>query len=183
MREWSPMSGEAKMARDRLSDTKKKLTELNNFISTLDPAIRAAVFEILIPLYIKEAPGKPKTSAPTPGVRPSRGKAIDDDPDKFFGSYESEEPKGNLYLIAAWLYSQHGVYPIPTTDINKLADDHGLTIPQRPDMTMKSAREEGKNLFKKQGRGWKPTVHGEGYLKKKYGVKKGRKPVPPKKSE
>jgi hypothetical protein len=57
-----------------------------------------------------------------------------------------------------------------------MADDAGVTIPDRLNMTLAAAVENGKQLFASAGRGlFKPTVHGEIYLKTTYGVKKGTK--------
>ena len=52
----------------------------------------------------------------------------------------------------------------------------GVTIPTRVDMTLLSAKENGKKLFARAGTGkFKPTVHGEANLKATYNVKKGTK--------
>jgi len=46
-------------------------------------------------------------------------------------------------------------------------------------MTLKQAKEKGKNLYVAAGRGlFKPTVVGEGFLKTTYGVGKGTKAPP-----
>ena len=59
------------------------------------------------------------------------------------------------------------------------AKDVGITIPERVDLTFLSAKEKGKNLFARAGLGkFKPTVHGEAYLKTTYSVKKGKKTRP-----
>jgi hypothetical protein len=50
----------------------------------------------------------------------------------------------------------------------------GLTIPDRVDKTFEHAKEKGKLLFKRAGRGkFRPTVIGEAQLKSTYSIKKG----------
>ncbi len=78
--------------------------------------------------------------------------------------------------IAAYHYSQYGKEPISYDEVRQIAGDVGLTIPERVDMTFKSAKEKGKSLFQNSGRGkTKPTVHGETYLKENFSVRKGKK--------
>jgi hypothetical protein len=56
----------------------------------------------------------------------------------------------------------------------------GLTIPEHLRMTFRAAQDGGKKLYQPAGRGlFKPTVTGELYLKKTYGVTKGTS-LPPK---
>ena len=101
-----------------------------------------------------------------------------DDREKFYLSYDHDKPRDNVLLIAAWFYSQYGVYPLTKSAVLDEASDAGLTISDRPDNTMRYAKENGKALFKKQGNGWQLTLTGEAALKDKYCVKKGKKPRP-----
>lgn len=56
-----------------------------------------------------------------------------------------------------------------------------MTIPERLDMTYNTATAKKRKLFKKAGKGmFRPSIHGEAYFKKTYGVKMGtekRKPA------
>jgi hypothetical protein len=84
-------------------------------------------------------------------------------------------------LIAAYLYNEYGSEPFSAEEVKNTSDDVGITIPARIDMTLLEAKDKGKKLFKKIGRGtYKPTVHGEAYLKEKYNVAKGTKRRPEK---
>ena len=101
---------------------------------------------------------------------------IDDDIESFFSKFEHEKPSDNAMSIAAYHYSQYGKEPISFDEVRQIAGDVGVTIPERVDMTFKAAKDKGKSLFQNGGRGkTKPTVHGEAYLKEKFGVKKGKK--------
>jgi hypothetical protein len=61
-------------------------------------------------------------------------------------------------------------------EVKAVATNVGITIPDRVDMTLGNAAEDGKQLFTRVARGkFKPTVHGESYLKSTYEVKKGTK--------
>lgn len=69
--------------------------------------------------------------------------------------------------------------PIAKSQIEVMANDIGVTIPARPDMTLKGASHEGKQLFKSTADGFVPTrPHGELYLKDAYGVQKGTQSPP-----
>jgi hypothetical protein len=68
----------------------------------------------------------------------------------FFESFTHDKPADNIKLIAAYLYHEYGSEPFSI--------------------------EEGKKLFSKSGKGkFKPTVHGEAYLKTQYNITKGTK--------
>lgn len=158
------------MAKQKLNDVKKKLLEVNKTISRLDAAIRSAAFEILWPYYFEQE-AKKQGGGPT------------DDVEKFFTSFTHEKPSENVFLTAAWLYSQYGVIPINAKLLQEHADNAGLTIPERPDNTMRNAKRDGKILFRKRGDGFQLTVHGEAYIKETYSVPKGGKSLPAEDSE
>lgn len=149
----------------------KKLIEVNKVVEKLDPAIRAESFKILQSYII----GKEKVTGGG-GESSKETEQQDDDKESFFKQFDHTKPSDNALLIAAYLYSQFGASPFSSEDVQELADDVGITIPSRCDMTFKQAQKKGKNLFAIVGRGkYKPTVHGEAYLKETYKVKKGRK--------
>jgi hypothetical protein len=170
----------SRMDDERIKDAKKKLGDINKTIAGLDAAIRAAAFEILAPLYFDdyEAPegtdrSKQKKKPPARRTRSTPG-----DPGAFFNEHDHDKPKDNVHLISAWFYSQYGVTPVTQADIRECANDAGLTIPERPDNTMRYAKKDGKNLYRQKNSGWQLTVKGEAYAKETYSVKKGNKPRP-----
>ena len=101
-----------------------------------------------------------------------------DDPgegSEIFTQHEHDQPADNVKLIAAFYYSQYGDEPFTVEEIRDKARDVGITVPSRIDMTLKSSLDDGKKLFASAGRGkYKPTVHGEAYLKRTYNTRKGR---------
>ena len=77
-------------------------------------------------------------------------------------------------LTNRWSAREYGAEPFSVDEVRQKADDVGITIPARIDMTFQAAKEKGKKLFARAGRGrFKPTVHGEANLKATYSVKKG----------
>lgn len=68
--------------------------------------------------------------------------------------------------------------------LKEAGDSSGLTIPEHPAMTLRSAKEKGKYLYKALGGGglFKLTIVGETVLKATYNVKKGTK-IAPKQTE
>ena len=168
------------MDKKPIEHIKVKLLEINEFVSQLDPAIRAAAFEVLRASYF--------------GTKQSKVSKNDDNSDAasdtsddnvtagsleaFISAYAHKKPADNVALLAAWLYSNYGVYSITAKEIKELGDSCGLILPNRPDNTMRQALNKGKNLFNQQGKGWQLTVSGEIFLKETYKVKKGNKQVP-----
>jgi hypothetical protein len=59
-------------------------------------------------------------------------------------------------------------------EMRELADDVGVTVPERLDMTYLQAKRKGNRLSRRGGRGaFRPTVHGEAFFKEAYKVTKG----------
>lgn len=164
---------------ERIKDAKKKLADINKTVSGLDVSIRAAAFEILAPLYFDDY--EADDDAPDPGEKKPRTRRARTTPgnrDAFFNQHDHDKPKDNVHLISAWFYSQYGVTPVTQADARECANDVGLTIPERPDNTMRTAKKDGKNLYRQKGSGWQLTVKGEAYVRETYEVKKGNKPRP-----
>ena len=167
------------MAKMSAEDAKAKLLEIDKTIKKLDPAIRAAAFDTLAPYYFDggAAPEERKSSKTT-STKPQKRTANTGNMEEFIGQNDHNKPKDNVFLIAAWLYSQHGKFAITRADVDEIADEAGLTVPDRADATMRQAKHNGKNLFRKKNKGWELTVSGEARLKDAYGVKKGNQPRP-----
>jgi len=167
------------MGKDSLDEVKSKLMEMNQVITQLDPAIRAAAFDVIVPYYFESRVAKKPKGSVKPKVDPEKKSNIDTtDLGAFIGNYEPEKPKDNVMLLVAWLYSQYGAYPIKVQQIKDLANECGMVIPARSDNTMRKAKDKGKNLFVQQGKGWKLTVSGELFMQSEYNIKKGNSSIP-----
>jgi hypothetical protein len=93
--------------------------------------------------------------------------------------HDADKPSDNVHLLAADWYQSHGSAPFTLDALKEAAEGAGLTVPERLDMTLKQAAGAGKKLYASAGRGqYEPTVPGELYLKRTYGVTKGTDPVP-----
>ena len=170
------------MARD-LESVTKEILEINKTIAKLDPAIRGRAFEILADAAF--GAGKSSGGPPAGSGRhrktgdPSSGKpAAPSGMEEFFSEYEHDKPAENCRLISAWLYSQYGKSPFTAAQMKDIADETGITIPDRPDMTMKGAKHSKKALYRQKGKAFELTVTGEAYVKETYGVRKGNKTPP-----
>jgi len=159
-----------------IKEAQKHLLDINKTIKSLDPAIRAAAFNILVPYYFDVPPDNKEEG----GKEKGKGKKEDSPGSlkEFFGAHENSKPPDNVFLIAAWLYSQHGAIPITSNLCREISKKVGITIPNRPDATMRAAQRKLKNMFRQQGKAWVLTTHGELFIKNKYGVSKGNKPLP-----
>jgi len=166
------------MSDEQVKEVKKKLLEINQIISELDPAIRVQAFEILAPHYFEERLPK-KTIVEKKAEKTEKVEKIStEDEATFFSDFSHKKPFENVHLIVAWYFSQFSPFPITTELLRKKANDVGLTIPERPDTTMRYAKKKGKNLYRKQENGYLPTVYGEANLKEIYKVSKGNKTLP-----
>jgi hypothetical protein len=165
------------MDKEKIDEVKQKLLEINETISSLDPEIRAAAFNILTPYYFdKIAPKKPaKELKKEESIKEDHTEK--GDMGAFFGAHDHKQPKNNVNLVAAWLYQQHGVFPITSKIIKEIANATGLIVPNRPDNTMRQAKKKGRSFFNKQGSGWQLTVSGQTFIRETYGVQKGNKPL------
>jgi hypothetical protein len=149
-----------------------RLEELNGVIAKLDPAIRAESFGLL-KAYVTETVPAPQ-DLPSHAFGASQSKS-----DHLFTKFGNDKPAENVILMAADLYARYGCEPFTQTDVRSTADAAGLIVPERIDKTLTSARRDGKALFHRVGKDrYKPTVHGEAYLKSTYGVSKGIGPRP-----
>jgi hypothetical protein len=158
------------MKSEKIKETVKSLEEINDHVKKLDPAIRSGAFDVLAKVYF----GKIKKEQDEDD-EDNDEETLSDDADTFFNKYNHEKAADNILLIAAWLYSQYGKYPITKSELDSTASNCGLTIPDRSDITMRQATRKGKSLFTKSGKGWQLTVSGEHFLRATYKVKKGNK--------
>lgn len=157
-----------------------RLEQLGKVVEKLPPEVRAAAFALLEG-YVAgtHSSGQSRVQTPkTSSAGSTRGDAaiLDiSDREAFFSQFEHDKPADNVKLLAAYLYSRYGSAPFPADELRTLADDVGITVPGRLDMTLLQAKERGKQLFARAARGsFKPTVHGESYLKATYRVRKGK---------
>lgn len=167
------------MDEERIQEVAKKLREISKVVSELDPAIRAASFQLLVPYYFEDVEEEPRSR----GTQAPQAGRSDSDEATFFNRFTHDKPADNVDLVVAWLYSHYGAYPVTTRELRTYADRRGLTIPARPDATMRQAKKDGKRLYQKQGGGYKLTVHGEAHVKTTYKVRKGTQARPTEESE
>lgn len=149
-----------------------RLERIAQVLEKIPAEVRSDVFDLL-KSYVTEHPSQ----APTKGTRAKKvHDAADASDEDFFSAFDHNRPADNARLVAAWFYREYGVEPFSVDEVVAKANDVGITIPSRVDMTFLAAKEKGKKLFARAGRGkFKPTVHGEASLKATYSVKKGTK--------
>jgi hypothetical protein len=152
-----------------LKERTKKLLEINEIVKKLDETIRPAAF-LLLQDYVSgsAAPDKEKPHHPVPHIDAGEGR------EGFFSKFNHAKPSDNVLLVSAYHYSQYGSSPFSVEEIKALADQVGVTIPNKPYMTLTAAQRKGKGLFRSVGKGvFCPTVHGETFFKNTYKVSKG----------
>jgi hypothetical protein len=170
------------MKKESLEQIKNKLTEINSIVKDYEPQIRAGAFSILAKHFFEV--GDPKEQKNQPGGKPGGAGSVGDtgksenphDLSEFVRSFDHSKAKDNLHAIVAWYYAQYGLIPITTKMITKAGAEAAVTIPDRPDITMKvSGIKGGQKYYKKMGKSFRLTVTGEKFVQKKYQVKKGNK--------
>ncbi|HKV95940.1 MAG TPA: hypothetical protein VJR90_00430 [Gammaproteobacteria bacterium] len=149
-----------------------RLERVAKVIEKLPPEVRSEAFDLLKAYVTEQAsdsPGKKTASN-------AKHQGSDDSEESFFRGFDLDKPADNARLIAAYFYREYGAEPFSMDEVRRKADDVGITVPARLDMTFQAAKEKGKKLFARAGRSkFKPTVHGEANLKTTYSVKKGTK--------
>ncbi len=149
-----------------------RLEQIAKVLEKLPPEVRNGAFELLKAYVTERTTGSPTQKIPGKTSHESR----DGTREAFFAQFTHKKPSDNARLIAAYLYREYGADPFSLDEVRQTADDVGITIPERIDMTFLQAKEKGKKLFTRAGNGkFKPTVHGETNLKKTYSVTKGTK--------
>jgi len=140
-----------------------------------DEALRKIAFEKLLEAAL---PAREAVASGTKAVE-LEVKENDADIGEFFAQIQHDKPAENAVALAAFYYSQYGSIEFSIAEMNSLSREVGVTIPERLDMTYLAAQRDGKNLFRRSGRGaFKPTVYGEAHFKKTYQATKGRKVKP-----
>jgi len=92
------------MDKKHIDIVKNHLEDINKTITALDPAIRAAAFDILAPLYFKEyeqVKGNGATENQKVPTVPKIGTYTPDSIETFFASHQHTKPADNVTLIAA----------------------------------------------------------------------------------
>ena len=163
----------------KLSALKTEIISIGKLVADLPAEIRASAFQLFVPL-LQPRPIKGNAGS---GAKASENQeegadfAGDvDDISAVLAKNTISTPSDAVRVITAYWFSQYGSHPIALSEIKKIAAASGLTIPERVDMNLKGAQEEGKGLYQAAGRGLvKPTTFGEAYLRKTFGVAKGTK--------
>lgn len=155
------------------SDIASRLEEVGKVIAKLPTEIRLEAFGLLKPYVSKQVGGISGMSKPESSGVESDNDGADDA--SLFSQFDHNKPSDNVRLITADLFQKYGSEPFAIEEIEKIAADAGITIPTRVDMTIRQATDGGKRLYVSCGNGsYKPTVHGETFLKTTYKVKKGK---------
>jgi hypothetical protein len=158
------------MEKKGFDEVAERLLEINKTIAKLDPAIRSSAFE-LVKGYVSTGTQSTLSPDAKPKNEPHGGVV---DLGALIAAHPEARPSENLELLTAYWYGNYGVTPFTVENLREAATDGGLTIPDRPDKTLKVAKEGGKKLYQSAGRGlFKPTVPGEMHLKQTYSLRKG----------
>lgn len=149
-----------------------RLEQIAKVLEKLPAEVRSNAFDLLKSYVTEHSSELPSKKPPVKGAPEATGSSDEE----FFAAFDHDKPADNARLIAAWFYREYGVEPFSLDDVRAKANNVGITIPARVDMTFLQAKENGKKLFARAGTGkFRPTVHGEANLKATYSVKKGTK--------
>lgn len=162
-----------------------RMKEVEAAVKKLDPTVRGEAFAMMRDYILAEGGGvarersRPRSAGGQEASAKTLPKSAPTDFNAFIDTHESDTPADNAVAIGAYLYGQYGIEPFALQEVRDLAEDGGVTIPARIDMTFLQKKVEKRKLFKRAGTGrFRPTVHGEAHFKETYGVKKGTKKRP-----
>lgn len=159
------------MDKKAFADVEERLLEVNKIIAKLDASIKVAAFDYLKPYITGGAlPASPEPKKHSLDPHPAA------DISELIAKHGEGKPHDNVKLLAAIWFAEYGSHPFTADYLREKATETGLTIPARPDNTLKASKEKGKNLFASVGRGlFRPTVVGEAFFKTTYNLRKGTK--------
>jgi len=171
----TPSKPERKMDEKSFKDRAARLSEVGKIIEKLPAEIRALSFHLLEEYILGDKASSPDANSGSGGAKkPKLNNTASRN--EFLAAHSHDKPSDNVRLLIAALYREYGAEPFSVEELEVLAKDTGVTVPDRMDMTIKQAKRSNKGLFTASSRGfYKVTVHGEAYLKDVYGVTKGTK--------
>jgi len=145
---------------------------INEESNTRQRAIRAAMM-----LLGEAVPRVPENSGKSPNIDQDGDNHAD--LSSFFSREDDLTPADNAFLCAAYHFSQFGTVPFSITEIRTIAQNAGVVVPDRLDMTFKNASKKGKKLYQLAGKGlFKPTAAGSVVYGERWNARPGRKTMP-----
>lgn len=144
--------------------TVEQIFRIDQIVRQLDESIRPLAFEILARASAAAPIPQAADSALPPAPLPLSGLPA------FAANHAGDTPAQNMLTLAAWLHLHDGNSPITPQKIKALADVSGLTVPRRPDCTLRYASHRNHRLFQRQGYGWLLTPYGQAYVRQTFGT-------------
>jgi hypothetical protein len=93
----------------------------------------------------------------------------------FFNRESDLKPSDHAFLCAAYHFSIYGTAAFSLNELREIANDAGVVLPDRLDMTLRNAAKDGKRLFQNAGRGLvRPTAAAGVFFRERWSVKPGR---------
>jgi hypothetical protein len=160
---------------EKIASALKDLQEINAVITTLDPAIKEKAFERLFPMIFAPAGRSELLTGNAESEQKDAETAVSvadtSSLEAFFANLNQTRPAENVMAICAWLYATKGDAIITLDEIKGVGDQVGMTLPDRPDMTLAQKKNKKNPCFRKNGKGYSLTVHGKTFLKEQYGAR------------
>jgi len=136
------------------------ILRVDAIVRQLDESIRPQAFRILTEIAQTDDNEISKEDLPIPGLR------------DFASRYGSTTPAKNVVALAAWLFLHTRRAVIQTRKIRALAEICGLSIPHRPDCTMRYASHHSVRLFEKTSEGLCLSTYGKAYVESHFSQRK-----------
>jgi hypothetical protein len=158
----------------------KRMKEVEQVVLDLHESVRGAAFGMFQEYIFGEAPepvtehgeGRSATENSHDDAAAGSARPVGE----FFRDRDLKKPSDAVYATVGYLYSQYGTEPFSAADIQNVADQVGLTVPARIDMSLRNAKRKGKALFQSSRDGtWRLTTAGEVILKEMFDITKGTK--------
>ena len=156
---------------------------LQRALARLDPRTRLAALEILS-LYAEVSAARRGTSIhPLPalvarGSMPARAPRPIPLARRVARRLKLVGPADNVLLCVAQLMARTGAASFTVEEVREQAAGAGLGMPARPGNTIRSARREGKPLFRRARGRWRLTSAGARHFRTAYGLRSNDPPQP-----
>jgi hypothetical protein len=164
------------MKKDEFATAVDRLREVNEVMKDLEPALQPEAIKILSPYVTGQAAPTPPPSDPNGGGSNSgAGNDLAALRTRLLAEHGDAKPADNTLMCAAVWFAEYGKEAFSLDQLRSIANELGVTLPDRVDATIGGGMRKGKKLFNRARVGYyAPTVHGETFLKTTYNVQQGQ---------
>jgi len=154
-----------------LDETLEQVLKIDRVIRQLDESIRIPAFELLTGLYIGKVNGGGYLTRAHQHLQEHNASVLLQGLELFAQHYGNPaRPAANVLVLAAWCHLHQQDEALTPRMLRTLATCGGLSIPRRPDCTLRYTSENRKPLFERHEDGWQLTEAGRAHVEQHFSL-------------